>query len=124
VAGVSTTRPTGASKIKAWFNPAAFQKNATGTFGNVPRNSLRGPGYTDVDFSLFKDIATEHRIHGQFQAEVFNAFNHTNLANPTSAVSSGTFGQITATSSSTGSVNMTSTVGSPRIFQFVGKIIF
>jgi hypothetical protein len=73
---------------------------------------------------LFKDIATEHRVHGQFQAEAFNAFNHTNLANPTSSVSSGTFGQITGTSSSTGSVNMASVAGSPRVFQFGAKIIF
>ena len=124
VPGVSLRRPTGASKIKEWFNPAAFQKNAIGTFGNVPRNSLRGPGYEDLDMSLFKDIATERRIHGQFQAEVFNALNHTNLANPTASVSSGTFGQITGTSASTGNVNMTSTVGSPRIFQFAARVIF
>lgn len=74
--------------------------------------------------SVFKDILPKRRIHGQFQAEVFNTFNHTNLATPTTSVSSGTFGQITATSSSTGSVNMTSTVGAARIFQFVAKIIF
>lgn len=124
IPGVSPTRTAGASKIKQWFNPAAFQKNATGTFGNVPRNSLRGPGYQNVDMSIFKDILPERRIHGQFQAEVFNTFNHTNLATPTTSFSSGTFGQITATSSSTGSVNMTSTVGAARIFQFVAKIIF
>ena len=107
-----------------WFNPAAFTKNAVGTFGDVPRSSLRGPGYTDTDISVFKDFAQDHRIHGRFQAEVFNAFNHTLLANPTASVSSGTFGQITGTSSSTGSVNMTSVAGSPRIFQFGAKILF
>ncbi len=124
VPGVSPRRPAGASRIKEWFNPAAFAKNAVGTFGDVPRNFLRGPGYDDVDISLFKDIATEHRVHGQFQAEAFNAFNHANLANPTSSVSSGTFGQITGTTSSTGSVNMASVAGSPRVFQFGAKIIF
>jgi hypothetical protein len=124
VSGVSPARPSGASKIKQWFNPAAFAKNATGTFGDVPRNSLRGPGYADVDMSVFKDIFPERRIHGQFQAEAFNVFNHTNLGNPTSNVSAGTFGQITGTDASTGSVNMTSTVGAARIFQFAAKIIF
>ena len=130
--GVSIKRPAGASKITEWFNPAAFAKNPapsaangyTQSFGNVPRNSLRGPAYQDTDISLFKDILSEHRVHGQFQAEVFNAWNHTNLANPTSSVSSGTFGQITATSSSTGSVNIPSTVGTQRVWQFVGKVIF
>jgi hypothetical protein len=124
VPGVSTARPAGASKLE-WFNPAAFRKNAIGTFGNVPRNSLRGPGYTNVDMSLFKDIAPHSRIHGQFQAEAFNAFNHTNLANPgTSVNTTGTFGQITATSSSTGSVNMPSAIGTQRVWQFGAKIIF
>jgi hypothetical protein len=130
--GVSIRRPAGASKITEWFNPAAFAKNpkpsaANGdaqSFGDVPRNSLRGPAYEDTDISLFKDFLTEHRVHGQFQAEAFNAWNHTNLANPTSAVSSGTFGQITSTSSSTGSVNMPSPVGTQRVWQFAAKIIF
>ena len=125
VQGVSPKRPAGVSRIQEWFNTAAFKTNAVGTFGDVPRNSLRGPGYDDVDLSLFKDIASEHRIHGQFQAEAFNAFNHTNLANPgTSASSSGTFGQITSTSSSTGSVNIPSPVGTQRVWQFAMKIIF
>jgi len=125
VPGVSKTRPAGMSKIQEWFNPAAFTKNATGTFGDVPRNSLRGPGYGDVDLSLFKDIAPERRVHGQFQAEAFNAFNHTNFANPgTSVASSGTFGEITSTSSSTGTVNVPSQAGTQRVWQFAAKIIF
>ena len=121
--GVSPARPSGAPKT-TWFNKAAFMKNATGTFGNVPRNSLRGPGYADVDMSIFKDIFPERRIHGQFQAEAFNVFNHTNLGNPSGNVSAGTFSQITGTNASTGSVNMTSTVGAARIFQFAAKIVF
>ncbi len=131
--GISPQRPAGASKVTEWFNPAAFEKNPapsaangyTQSFGNVPRNYLRGPGYEDTDLSLFKDIAAEKRVHGQFQAEVFNAWNHTNLANPGGTVSSAaTFGAITATSSSTGSVNIPSPVGTQRIWQFVAKIIF
>jgi hypothetical protein len=124
VPGVNPARPAGASKIKEWFNPAAFAKNAVGTFGDVPRNYLRGPGYADVDLSVFKDFAQEHRIHGRLQAEAYTAFNHTNLANPTTSVSSGTFGQITGTTSSTGSVNIASVAGSPRVYQFGAKIIF
>jgi hypothetical protein len=130
--GVSTARPAGVSKTAEWFNTAAFAvnplpsaaNNFTQSFGNVPRNSLRGPGYDDVDLSVFKDILPERRIHGQFQAEAFNAFNHTNLANPNTTASSGAFGTITATSSSTGSVNIPSTVGTQRVWQFAAKVIF
>jgi Carboxypeptidase regulatory-like domain len=124
VPGVSTNRPAGVSKIQSWFNPAAFTKNAVGTYGNAPRNALRGPGYQDTDISLFKDIATEHRIHGQFQAEAFNAWNHTNLANPVTNASAGTFGQITSTSTATGTVNSPTTAGAQRVWQFALKVIF
>lgn len=124
VKGVSTKRPAGVSKTQEWFNTAAFQKNAVGTFGNVPRNILRGPGYEDLDVSLFKDIAPERRVHAQFQAEAFNALNHTNFANPTSSVSSGTFGQITSTSTSTGTVNSPTTAGAQRVWQFALKMMF
>jgi len=130
--GVSTARPAGVSKTAEWFNTAAFAvnplpsaaNNYAQSFGNVPRNSLRGPGYDDVDLSVFKDILPERRIHGQFQAQAFNAFNHTNLANPNTTASSGAFGTITATSSSTGSVNIPSTVGTQRVWQFAAKLIF
>jgi hypothetical protein len=129
--GVSISRPAGDPKT-TWFNPAAFSPNpapsaANGyaqNFGNVPRNSLRGPAFEDTDISLFKDIMAEHRIHGQFQAEAFNTWNHTNFANPSGSAGSGTFGTITATSTSTGTVNSATTAGAPRVFQFVAKIIF
>jgi hypothetical protein len=129
--GVSPARPAGAAKT-VWFNKLAFNPNPvpsaannwTQSFGNVPRNSLRGPGYEDTDISLFKDIMGEHRVHGQFQAQAFNAWNHTNFANPSSAANAGTFGTITATSSSTGTVNTPSQVGTQRVWQFAAKIIF
>ena len=86
-------RPSGSTPLAFAKNPVpSAGNNYTQSFGNVPRNSLRGPAYEDTDISLFKDILGEHRIHGQFQAEAFNAWNHTNFANPASAVSSGTFG--------------------------------
>jgi Carboxypeptidase regulatory-like domain len=112
VPGVSPARPSGASKITSYFNPAAFVQAATGTFGDTARNFLRGPGYIDVDASVFKDLFTERRVQGQFRAEAFNLFNHTNLNNPGSTVSSsGSFGHITG-------------ANSPRVFQFGAKVLF
>jgi hypothetical protein len=120
VPGVSPSRPSGADFHKQWFNTAAFQAAALGTFGSVRRNNLTGPGYQEVDASLFKNFFAQERIHGQFRAECFNLFNHPNFANPTSAVNSGSFGQITATPTSSG----TGTQGLPRVFQFGAKVIF
>ena len=120
VPGVSPARPSGADFHKQWFNTAAFVPAALGTFGSVRRNNLTGPGYEEVDASLFKNFFSQERVHGQFRAECFNLFNHPTFANPTGSVNSSTFGQITATPSSSG----TGTQGLPRVFQFGAKIIF
>ena len=108
---VSPKRPAGANRLTEYFNQAAFKPAATGTFGDTRRNMLRGPRYTDVDASLFKELFPSSRIHGQFRAEAFNLFNHTNFSNPTSTVSSGNNGKITA-------------ANSPRVFQFGLKMLF
>jgi hypothetical protein len=107
----SPDRPEGANKIKEYFNTAAFVPAAIGTFGNIGRNSLRGPGYADVDASIFKELLQGERVHAQFRAEAFNSFNRVNFANPVATVSSGTYGQITS-------------AGSPRVFQFGLKLLF
>ena len=114
-------RPSGVSKVKEYFKTAAFVPATTGTFGDIGRNSLRGPGYADVDTSLFKNLFTGDRISAQFQAEAFNTFNRVNFGNPTNSadgntapvatVSSGTYGQITS-------------ANSPRVFQFALKLLF
>lgn len=88
-----------------YFNPAAFLPPAAGTYGNVGRNSLTGPGLTDLDFSAIRNGHLTERLGLQFRAEFFNILNHTNFLTPnevvyTSATSgiSPTAGLVTATS--------------------------
>ncbi len=85
------------TKAVQYFNPAAFAKPAAGTFGNIGRNALYGPGFGSVDFSVFKRIPINERIKAEFRAEIFNLFNRTNWANPNVTLSSSSFGQLTAT---------------------------
>ena len=67
-----------------WFDPRALSLPIPGTFGNVSRGSLRGPGLVSVDTSLFKKFKISERWNLQLRAEVFNILNHSNfsLANP------------------------------------------
>ena len=51
-------------------------------FGSLGRNALRGPGYQNVDFSIFKDTDITERLRIQLRAEIFNIFNHPNFSNP------------------------------------------
>jgi hypothetical protein len=75
-----------------------WQRPQRGVFGNVGRNSLRGPDFWQTDFSLFKDFAVTERAKIQFRAEAFNILNHTNLGQPNACVDCpGIAGRIFAT---------------------------
>src|SRR5580704_5037141 len=65
-----------------WFNPAAFANPAYGTFGDAGRNNLIGPGFTNVNFSLAKEVAVFERVKLENSADMFDVFNHINWANP------------------------------------------
>ena len=72
-----------------WFNPAAFANNAPGTYGNTLRNQFYGPGFADVDFSIFKTTAITEKVSAQLRIEMFNLFNRVNLGGPGTCVCSG-----------------------------------
>lgn len=72
-----------------WINPAAYANPAQGSFGNVARNSVYGPGYGSVDLSFFKNTPLTERIRSQFRVELFNVFNRTNLASPSGYLGGG-----------------------------------
>jgi hypothetical protein len=80
-----------------WFNTSAFAEPALYTFGNAPRTlpNVRGPGLESLDAGLVKNFHIWERLHLQFRADTFNAFNHTNLGLPSNNFLSSTFGQIT-----------------------------
>jgi hypothetical protein len=69
-----------------------FATPASGTDGNLGRNTFRGPGMATVDFSLFKKISMAERYSMEFRAEFFNLFNRVNLYQPTASLTSANFG--------------------------------
>ena len=100
-----------------WFNPNAFALPAAGTYGNLGRGTLTGPGLAEMDVSLFKTTAITERTSLEFRAEFFNVLNHVNLGLPNTTVFSN--GSI---SGSAGLITTTAT--SPRQIQFGLKLIF
>ena len=63
-----------------WFDPTAFLLPLQGTFGNTPRDFLRGPGFANVDLSIVKNLALVADRRIQFRIEVFNLFDRANFA--------------------------------------------
>ena len=79
-----------------WFNTSAFQQAQPGQFGNVGRNSLKGPAFQQWDFSAIKTIAIHEAASLQFRAEFFNIFNNVNFRLPNNDINSPNFAQIQA----------------------------
>jgi hypothetical protein len=101
VPGVSphVSHPT----INQWFNPAAFAIPAPFTFGNSRRNSLRGPGLSEVNLSVAKNFpfsGWHDPMNLQIRMDAFNAFNHTNLGNPNGGIGTPNASTITSTDTS------------------------
>ena len=107
-----------------YLNPNSFTLPGPGTYGNLGRNQVSGPGFEDVDLSLLKNIPLyKDRIRAQFRVEMFNVLNHINLSPPSNNLASGSFGQSTSTIGVyTGSPGIGS--GEPYNTQLALKILF
>jgi Carboxypeptidase regulatory-like domain/TonB dependent receptor len=64
------------------------------TYGDLPRNSIRGPGINNYDLSLAKKTPFGESKSIEFRAEFFNAFNHAQFYKIDNAGGSSTFGQV------------------------------
>ena len=95
VPGVSQS--AGAHKYTQWLNPAAFaappRATAVGQMDYSPLGGIseqgRGPAFTNMDASVFKEFPIRESVHLQFRAEAYNVFNHTQFANPSSGNQAG-----------------------------------
>ncbi len=96
--GVDSSVVNPSAPYAQWFNPSSFAQPAYGTYGNLGRNDLAGPGFAAVDLSMVKNTPLwGERVKSQFRVEMFNIFNRTNLAPPINNLASGSFGQSTTT---------------------------
>jgi hypothetical protein len=101
-------------QLQQWFNPSSFAtapaivSGTTAVFtrpGTLGRNQIFGPGFRDMDLSLFKNFPIKDTVTGQFRAEAFNLTNTPAFTNPngnldnaiTPGINNGAFGQINST---------------------------
>lgn len=127
----------GSTPYVQWLNTDAYSQPAPGTWGNVARNNVYGPGFADFDFSVFKNtriMLHDFPVNTQFRAEMYNLFNRVNLASPSCNQlcldywdgSSGFAGAFGTTSSTIGSGNYSPGIGPGEPFnvQLALKLIF
>jgi hypothetical protein len=100
--------------LTRYFNTAAFSQQGLGFSqpGNAGRNILRGPGYINLDVSLFKNFRLTNTLSAQVRVEAFNLTNTPHFANPNAELAQGNFGTIT------------NTIGNSRIMQFAARLLF
>ena len=92
----SLSNPTRAE----WFNTAAFAPPAPFTFGTSGRNSLRGDGFVNLDFSVFRQFPIMESKMVEFRFEMFNATNTPTWGLPNPSWNSVNFGKVLSTRSS------------------------
>jgi hypothetical protein len=108
---------------ESYFDPNAFAPVTEKRFGTVGRNTLRGPGITNFDASLFRDFKLTERFKLQFRTEVFNVSNTPAFNNPganASAPTPRTGGGINLN----GYTEITSAQATERQFRFALKLSF
>jgi hypothetical protein len=106
-------------------------------FGNLGRNSLRGPSFKEFNASIFKNTSITEHVTLQLRAEFFNLFNHPNFANPElpNFIADPAVNGLDATGRGIGSYALTATGdvgignpflggGGPRGLQLAAKITF
>ncbi len=103
--------PFGDKTAGNYLNPAAFERPAAGTFGNLGRSNIRGPGTWQFDVSLSRSFQLTEAQRIELRAEAFNILNGTRFRNPQNDFDSNTFGQVTRAED-------------PRIMQFALKYYF
>jgi hypothetical protein len=95
-----------------WFDPSAFVQPTGAVLGNMGQNLFGGPGYFNLDSSLFRSFHIHESLVFQLRMDAFNTLNHPNFSNPDTTLSDPSFGQVTAIT------------GSARSLQFAGVLNF
>jgi hypothetical protein len=95
ITGYSPATNGSATSVTYIQNPSVFV-NQGNAFGNLGRNAIIGPGFSDLDFALVKNTRLRESVNLQFRVEAFDLLNQVNFANPNLTIGSSTTGLITS----------------------------
>ena len=125
-AGATSSVCSSSAICVQWLNPAAFAQNPTGTYGDLGRNALRGPGFFTLDMSLSRQFRFSERFRVQLRADAFNILNHTNYVGnfaPAGQPAGASYGTLSQNISSSNFGQVTGAYD-PRIMQVALKLFF
>ncbi|HEY7306829.1 MAG TPA: carboxypeptidase regulatory-like domain-containing protein [Bryobacteraceae bacterium] len=106
--------------VSEFFDTSVFSSPAVGSWGNLKKNAVRGPGRDNWNLSLFKSFLLSETRGSRFElrVETFNTWNHTQFKDVSTGVSFDSAGQIT------NNFGQVTGVWDPRVFQLGAKFIF
>lgn len=112
-----------------YFDPSAFAPQPRGTLGDLARNTIRGPGFANVDFAVTKStqvVSGDSPVEIQFRAEIFNVFNRPNfgLPDPTIFNNPGNFVPTFLATPRGAAGRISQTTSTSRQIQFGLKVVF
>jgi hypothetical protein len=97
VTGADPNLPGDQRTTQQWFNTSAFVLNDFGTWGDAGRNTIIGPGITNVDLSIIRNFRLFNNKVLQFRLEAFNALNQPIWGDPNTTLTSPLYGTINTT---------------------------
>jgi hypothetical protein len=103
-----------------WMSPLGYSEPAPGTFGNCPaQGPVYGPGFSNTDLGLMKNIHFTESKYLQFRSDFLNAFNNVQLGHPNVSYNC-PFGQ----QCSSGAFGLINTAQPARNIQFALKFYY
>jgi hypothetical protein len=111
--------PNGSAVDIGYIQDPSVFVNQGAAFGDLGRNAVIGPGWSDLDLAVTKNTRINERFILQFRADAFDSLNQVNFTNPVTSVGSSTFGIITG-----GTRFAAGDFGTSRQMQMSAKLTF
>ena len=106
--------------VGSFFTTSGFSLPTLGSFGNLSKGVVRGPGRNNWNMSIFKSFQISEAYHSRFElrVETFNTWNHTEFKSVSTGASFNSQGAIT------NNFGQVTAAWDPRVFQLGGKFIW